>query len=344
MGNKTALCIGINEYSKYVTSEKLEGCVNDALLWKKVLEVNFGFEVLPVIKDAEASFENLEKNIIEFLRNLNEGDLGVIFFSGHGKRNARKGVCYEAIQTFDNIIEGNTHLRKWIEKNKTPKARLVVISDSCYSGTLIELELCCTKAIFSSYKNHSLGVLEKIDFADKRIKMEFNEFLQQDRDTLEFDFDVNMNSIEDDLNKHDEKFKKFVKERITTLNKDSKEVKNILQQARLNLKARTVAPDNTCIPNLQKGKVLLNTKNESEIMIAACWSNQLAYEDKFENGIQGVFTQVAIEILKENSNISYSQFYDILTQKMVFGNYSKYNQKPLLQGNNQFKNQIIFKN
>ncbi len=340
MHKKIALCIGINEYAPRANAVPLEGCVNDALLWHNILKKNYSFKMRQPLLNRFASFKNIKKQIKRFLKDLNEGDLGVIFFSGHGTRNTRGGMCYEAIQTFDKCIEGNTHMRAWVDKYKHPKAKFVFIADSCHSGTFLELGRCCAKAIYCAHKKNE-SLTTPIDFTKIDTKKEFKEFVETK--LFETDFNIDMNVIEDYIDVSDSLKEKLV-DKITYLNNNPQELKEMLVAVYLNAKVKRIPPKNVCIADLtEEGSVFFETQNEYEIMIAACWSNQEAYETDFSGTKHGIFSKLTIDLLK-NNNMTYNEFYTQVLQKFEGHKWSKLKQKPLLQGHNQFKNQLIFKN
>ncbi len=77
-GNRRALCIGIDAY----TNSPLSGCVNDAVLWQQTLQ-GLGFNT-QIMRDDEATGENILSAIDELIGNSSAGDNLVIQFSGHG--------------------------------------------------------------------------------------------------------------------------------------------------------------------------------------------------------------------------------------------------------------------
>lgn len=137
---KLALCIGINDYPG--TGMDLAGCVNDAHDWSAELERR-GFQVRRLL-DAEATKAAMVQAIGALVVALDDGDLGVVTFSGHGTyeldadgdelRGFDQALCPYDIETADEALVDD-ELSKLFARRK-PGARLVLISDSCHSGSV----------------------------------------------------------------------------------------------------------------------------------------------------------------------------------------------------------------
>lgn len=136
---KTALCIGINNYPG--TDMDLQGCVNDAKDWSAVLTAR-GFEVRPLI-DGDATLAAMRAAFTQVIGGAAKGDTVVISFSGHGTYvpdlngdeldGLDEALCPHYIHsagafTDDEIQE--------IFAARKPGVRLVLIADSCHSGTV----------------------------------------------------------------------------------------------------------------------------------------------------------------------------------------------------------------
>jgi hypothetical protein len=135
---KKALCVGINNYPG--TSNDLQGCVNDANDWSAAL-IGFGFET-SLLLDSQATRQNIKTKLNDLVASAGDGDVIVFTYSGHGTQvidiSGDEGDTYdEAIYVYDGAILDD-HLREIIDKID-PKATLVVISDSCFSGTVSRL-------------------------------------------------------------------------------------------------------------------------------------------------------------------------------------------------------------
>lgn len=137
---KTALCIGINNYPG--THMDLQGCVNDAEDWAAELAAR-GFEVTKLI-DVKATKAAMSKALKTVIGGAKKGDTVVITFSGHGTvvpdesgdevDGYDEGLCPYDLQTGGGaLIDDEIHE---IFSARAAGIRLVLISDSCHSGTV----------------------------------------------------------------------------------------------------------------------------------------------------------------------------------------------------------------
>jgi hypothetical protein len=146
MTTKTALCIGINNYPG--TQNDLNGCVNDAHDWANELQKK-GFTVRMLL-DAKATRNSIIKEMRDILTKTKAGDTVVIQYSGHGSfvpdedgdepDGKDECICPHDIVTADgknNFITDDELFEIYSSKDKD--AKLVVISDSCHSGTVARL-------------------------------------------------------------------------------------------------------------------------------------------------------------------------------------------------------------
>jgi len=132
---KRAVCIGINNYPG--TFNDLQGCVNDANDWSALLR-GFGFTV-SLMLDSQATRQNVKAALDGLVSAAGAGDVVVFTYSGHGTQaldlSGDEGDTYdEAISVYDGKILDD-ELRTIIQKIN-PHATLVVISDSCFSGSV----------------------------------------------------------------------------------------------------------------------------------------------------------------------------------------------------------------
>ncbi len=135
---KKALCVGINNYPG--TSNDLQGCVNDANDWSALL-TGLGFTT-SLLLDAQATRQAIKTGLAGLVATAGEGDVLVFTYSGHGTQvvdtSGDEADAYdEAIYVYDGTILDDD-LRDIID-GMDPKATLVVISDSCFSGTVTRL-------------------------------------------------------------------------------------------------------------------------------------------------------------------------------------------------------------
>lgn len=137
---KHALCIGVNNYPG--THMDLAGCVNDAQDWTAELKAR-GFAVTQLL-DAEATKAAMVKGFKAVIGAAVKGDVVVMTFSGHGTYvpdvngdeldGLDEALCPYDLQTGGAaLIDDEIHA---IFAARKPGVRLVLISDSCHSGTV----------------------------------------------------------------------------------------------------------------------------------------------------------------------------------------------------------------
>ncbi len=135
---KKAVCVGINNYPG--TANDLLGCVNDANDWCALL-TEYGFEA-SLILDSQATRQNIKTALDNLVASASAGDVIVFTYSGHGTQafdwSGDEGNSYdEAIYVYDGTILDD-ELRVIVDR-LDPRATLVVISDSCFSGSVTRL-------------------------------------------------------------------------------------------------------------------------------------------------------------------------------------------------------------
>lgn len=137
---KYALCIGINNYPG--THMDLAGCVNDAKDWAAELTTR-GFQVRTLL-DAEATKAKMVDGFKTIIGGAASGDVVVITYSGHGTYvpdengdeidGLDEALCPYDLQTSGAaLIDDEIHALFSARKSGV---RLVLISDSCHSGTV----------------------------------------------------------------------------------------------------------------------------------------------------------------------------------------------------------------
>lgn len=136
---KKALCIGINDYPG--TQNDLSGCVNDAQDWAATLGGR-GFEV-QMLLDAQATKAKMVAGIRKLITTAQSGDSLVITYSGHGTfapdtsgdepDGYDEGLCPYDIDKGNVLLDDEIHA---LFKKRPGGVRLVLISDSCHSGSV----------------------------------------------------------------------------------------------------------------------------------------------------------------------------------------------------------------
>lgn len=137
--SKLALCIGINDYPG--TGSDLSGCVNDANDWAKALKAR-KFTVGKLL-NKKATGKNIRNAIKELIAKARKLDLVVIQYSGHGSYvpdregdepdNVDECLCPYDIRTKGPIVDDELFD---LFNAKREGVKIVMISDSCHSGTV----------------------------------------------------------------------------------------------------------------------------------------------------------------------------------------------------------------
>ncbi|MDF1550031.1 MAG: caspase family protein [Bacteroidales bacterium] len=132
---KRAICVGINNYPGTVND--LSGCVNDVNDWAKLLN-SFGFQTTKIFNE-QATKNNILNALENLVKEAKLGDVVVFTYSGHGTQvldtsGDEEDGYDEALYVYDGTLiddEINAIL-KTADKN----AEIIVIADSCFSGTV----------------------------------------------------------------------------------------------------------------------------------------------------------------------------------------------------------------
>ena len=139
-GRRKALCVGINDYP--FDGNDLNGCVNDAEAWARLLIDGFGFpkEDVTVMLDREATKKKMLAALKALLADARPGDALVFTNSSHGSYVAERGGDEESYDEIlcpydikDNHIVDD-ELRELFTELPSG-SRLTVVLDNCFSGT-----------------------------------------------------------------------------------------------------------------------------------------------------------------------------------------------------------------
>jgi hypothetical protein len=136
---KYALCIGINDYPG--TNSDLSGCVNDANDWAKALTKR-GFQVGRML-NKNATGKAMRKAMQSIISKAAQGDLVVIQYSGHGSfvpddDGDEPDGTDECLCPYDIDANGPITDDELFDIYSARKSgvKVVVLSDSCHSGTV----------------------------------------------------------------------------------------------------------------------------------------------------------------------------------------------------------------
>jgi len=137
---KRSLHIGINDYPG--TGNDLSGCVNDANDWQNALG-DRGFDT-SIILDSEATKARMIEEITKIVDETGRDDIAVITYSGHGtwtpdedgdEADGRDEALCPHDTTEGNILKDDELYEIFCQRRRG--ARIIIISDSCHSGTVI---------------------------------------------------------------------------------------------------------------------------------------------------------------------------------------------------------------
>jgi len=133
-----SLHIGVNQ-TFLPNFGKLNSCINDAISMQNIAQLlSYRSKIL---KDNEATKQNVINYIQNAADNLSADDIFLLTFSGHGYHNLdlngdEKDFLDEYWCLFDDKLLDDELYRLW--QQFKPGVRILVISDSCHSGTIIQ--------------------------------------------------------------------------------------------------------------------------------------------------------------------------------------------------------------
>jgi hypothetical protein len=155
-GTKRALVIGIDIYlperAARINSERtswinLDGCLNDAMSIKALLESKYGFDGnnISLLSNEKATREGIINGIKHLTETSQKGDIVVIYYAGHGSQ-IRNIASSEADQKDETIVPSDAYLgsadirdkeiNELLYRLSEKGVILTVIFDSCHSGSI----------------------------------------------------------------------------------------------------------------------------------------------------------------------------------------------------------------
>lgn len=136
---KFAVCMGINDYSWLSPTASLRGCVADAREWMDLLLDCYGFSCAHLLLDAAATPQGLRGALSRIAEQAVAGDTVAITYSGHGTRvpdldgdepdGYDEAIVLTGRPYTDDEFAGDL-------KIFNRDIRVVVVADSCHSGTV----------------------------------------------------------------------------------------------------------------------------------------------------------------------------------------------------------------
>jgi hypothetical protein len=137
--NRTILTIAINDYDD-VHCDRLDNPVRDAQRLIKVLQERYGFGTAGELFNHQATFDNIVNKLYDISYSSDSEDVLLIFFAGHGGQHDYSKMGYwhpvDGQDPTDRMkLLWNSRILEVI--NLMLFKHILLISDSCYSGTFI---------------------------------------------------------------------------------------------------------------------------------------------------------------------------------------------------------------
>jgi hypothetical protein len=138
---KKALCVGVNDYP-YGDENDLNGCLNDARDWARLLKTQYNFTDIKMLLDAQATKANILAGLKALLAGAKSGDVLVFTNASHGTYVADKdgdepkydeAICPYDVDDGQLIIDDEL---RGLFAGLPKGVSLTIISDSCHSGSV----------------------------------------------------------------------------------------------------------------------------------------------------------------------------------------------------------------
>lgn len=168
LGKKYALLIGINYTG---TPSQLSGCVNDIEKMEEILRkeefIIKSLKDVPIDSKNKPTRDNIIHALEDVCKNSCKDDIIYIHYSGHGSQ--LKALGSDEVDGYDETwcpcdsrgsekyIRDNEILQI-ISKNVQKETKVIIVSDSCHSGTIVDLPFSWT--IKSYFKNENRQELD----------------------------------------------------------------------------------------------------------------------------------------------------------------------------------------
>lgn len=138
-----SLHIGVNrvDQSHYLGLEELKAAVNDAKDYQTIAKEIFGYQKTGLLLDEQASTHNVKSHLLAAADQLSPGDIFFLSYSGHGGLVEDPHFRIKGDEPYDQtwclydrqLLDDE--LYEAFKKFK-PGVRILVISDSCHSGSV----------------------------------------------------------------------------------------------------------------------------------------------------------------------------------------------------------------
>ena len=139
-GNYHALIIGINKYKNW---PRLRTAVKDATALRDTLVAKYGFSRKDTIlrTDNTATRIQIERDLRYLAKSMKPEDNLFIYYAGHGQLDDLTGDGYwvpvEGALKNPSTWVANSYLKAILSSERVQAKNIVVIADSCYSGSLL---------------------------------------------------------------------------------------------------------------------------------------------------------------------------------------------------------------
>lgn len=135
-----ALIIGINDYAKW---PRLQTAVKDATVIRDTLVTRYGFDQKNVIlrTDHQASRLQIIRDLRYLAQSMDKDDNLFVYYAGHGQLDDFTGDGYwvpvEGELKDPGTWVANSYIKAVLSSEKLQAKNVVVIADSCYSGSML---------------------------------------------------------------------------------------------------------------------------------------------------------------------------------------------------------------
>lgn len=157
--NLRVLAVGVSDYDQ--KDLKLQHAAKDATDFANVVSKMhtsmYTIKTPQVILDKNATDKNIKKGLSSLVGQVEQGDVVMLFFSGHGSKeggetyflssNAESNDLFSSAVNFDEI-------RSAVKRLKDRKCRVLIFMDACHSGALYG-----QKSVAESYALSEPGVI-----------------------------------------------------------------------------------------------------------------------------------------------------------------------------------------
>jgi len=139
-GQYHALIIGINDYERW---PRLQTAVKDATVLRDLLVSRYGFAQKNVIlrTDKKASRMQINRDLRYLAQSMRPEDNLLIYYAGHGQLDDLTGDGYwvpaEGAMKDPSTWVANSYIKAILSSEKVQAKNVVVIADSCYSGSML---------------------------------------------------------------------------------------------------------------------------------------------------------------------------------------------------------------